>query len=169
MGGTSLGQGMFASLSAIAGHPIDVGEDAATADIENLDIGHIGGAIVLLSDGENTANPDPLAVAQLASVAGVHVYPIGIGSPDGTVVEIDGFQVATALDEDELTQIATTTGGTYFHAADESSLADIYKKIDLRTTSEPKKQEATSIVTGISIALFMIGAGLSLMWSGRLV
>ena len=30
---------------------------------------------------------------------GVHIYPIGIGQPQGTVLQIDGFQLATALDE----------------------------------------------------------------------
>jgi Ca-activated chloride channel homolog len=167
-GGTSLGQGIFASLSAIAGHPISVDENAAN-DIDNIDIGFLGGAVVLLSDGENTVNPDPLKVAQLAAVAGTHIYPIGIGSTDGTVVDINGFQVATALDEDELTQIATTTGGTYFHAADEASLASIYKHIDLKTTTKAKKQEATGVVTGISTVLLLIGASLSLVWYGRLV
>ena len=57
---------------------------------------------MLLSDGENTSGPTRSQVAQLASVAGVHIYPIGIGSPQGAVVEIDGFSVATALDEQEL-------------------------------------------------------------------
>jgi Ca-activated chloride channel homolog len=167
-GGTSLGQGIFASLSAIAGHPISLDANAAD-DVDNIDIGFLGGAVVLLSDGENTVNPDPLKVAQLAAVAGTHIYPIGIGSADGTVVEINGFQVATALDEDELTQIATTTGGTYFHAQDEASLASIYKHIDLQTTTKAKKQEATGVVTGISTVLLLIGASLSLVWYGRLV
>ena len=54
---------------------------------------------MLLSDGENTSGPDAEAVAQLASTAGVHIFPIGIGSTDGTVLQIDGFSVATALDE----------------------------------------------------------------------
>ena len=168
MGGTSLGQGLFASLNAIAGHPISLDENVPD-DIENVDIGFLGGAVVLLSDGENTTNPDPLKVAQLAAVAGTHIYPIGIGSPDGTVVEINGFQVATALNEDELTEIASTTGGTYFHAQDQASLASIYKHIDLRTTTQSKKQEATGVVTGISTVILLIGASLSLLWYGRLV
>jgi Ca-activated chloride channel family protein len=169
MGGTSLGQGIFASLSAIAGHPISLDPTALQGDIENVDIGYLGGAIVLLSDGENTTNPDPLQVAQLAAVAGVRIYPIGIGNPDGTVVDIGGFQMATALDENELTQIASTTNGSYFHAQDESSLASIYKHVDLRTTTQAKKREATGVVTGISTVLLLVGAALSLAWFGRLV
>ncbi len=48
------------------------------------DLGYHGSAaVVLLSDGENTVEPDPVDVAELASSAGVKVYPIGIGQPAG--------------------------------------------------------------------------------------
>jgi Ca-activated chloride channel family protein len=170
LGATSLGQGIFTSLNAIAGQPIALDESALEGDIQNIDIGYLGSsAIVLLSDGENTSEPDPLAVAQLASVAGVRIYPIGIGSAQGTVVNVDGFNVATKLDEGLLTEIASDTGGTYFHADDATGLADIYKSIDLRTTTEAKKTEITAAVTGISIVLLIVGAALSLLWFGRLV
>src|SRR4029077_7968987 len=83
-GATSLGQGIFASLSAIAGKPLSLPENASADDLANIDIGYYGSAaIVLLSDGENTSGPDAEAVAQLASTAGVHIFPIGIGSTDG--------------------------------------------------------------------------------------
>ena len=61
-------------------------------------------------------DPTPAAVAQLASTAGVHIYPIGIGSTQGTVLQINGFSVATALDEQMLKQIASVTNGTYYNA-----------------------------------------------------
>jgi Ca-activated chloride channel homolog len=170
LGATSLGQGIFTSLSAITGKSIVVDPDALAVGVDNLDIGYFGSAvIVLLSDGENTSNPDPLDVAKLASVAGVRIYPIGIGSPDGTVVNIDGFSVATALDEPLLTEIASVTDGTYFHAQDASSLAKIYDKIDPKLTFEAKKTEVTGIVTGLSTLLLLAGGALSLMWFGRLV
>ena len=96
------------------------------------DLGYHGSAaVVLLSDGENTTEPDPLEVAELASSAGVRVYPIGIGSPEGTVLEIDGFQVATALDEPLLRTIAERTDGRYFAADDKEALAEVYDSIDL--------------------------------------
>ena len=124
---------------------------------------------MLLSDGENTSTPDPLEVARLASVAGVKIYPIGIGSPDGAVIKIGGFSVATALDEQELTKIATTTGGTYFAAQDASSLAKVYDGIDLRVTTDPKKTEITALLSGLSIGLLLVSAALSLVWFGRLI
>jgi Ca-activated chloride channel family protein len=171
LGATSLGQGLFTAINAIAGDPIAVDPAAlSTSDLESLDIGYYGhGAIVLLSDGENTSDPDPLAIAELASVAGVRVYPIGVGSSQGTVVDLDGFSVATALDEAVLTEIAEGTGGTYFRAEDASALAEVYDSIDLRLTTEAERTEVTAAVTGASIVLLVLGAALSLVWFGRLV
>ena len=170
LGATSLGHGIFTSLNAIAGEPITLDPAALEADVENLDIGYFGSAVVvLLSDGENTSNPDPMVVAELAAVAGVKVYPIGIGSTEGTVLEIDGFSVATRLDEDLLNGIATVTDGTYFHAEDAESLREIYDTIDLKLTSEAEKTEVTGAVTGISVLLLVVGGVLSLLWFGRLV
>jgi len=169
-GSTSLGQGIFASLSAIAGKPLSLPPNATADDVANINIGYYGSAaIVLLSDGENTSGPDPDAVAQLASTAGVHIYPIGIGSPQGTVLQIDGFSVATALDEQVLTQIASVTNGTYYNAQDTATLAQIYKHIDLRTVTDPKKTEVTALFAGISTLLLLVGGAMSMVWSGRLV
>jgi Ca-activated chloride channel family protein len=168
LGATSVGQGIFTSLNAIAGKPISLPPDATADEIDSLDIGYFGsGAIVLLSDGENTSQPDALAVAKLAAVAGVRIYPIGIGSPQGTVVEINGFHIATSLDDELLTKIAEVTNGSYFNAQDASSLSKVYDSIDLKVTTEPKKTEVTAIVTGISTFLLLLGGAFSLVWFGR--
>jgi Ca-activated chloride channel family protein len=108
-------------------------------------------------------------VAKLASVAGVHIYPIGIGSAQGTVVKVDGFSEATALDEQSLKDIASVTNGVYFNAQDTDSLNNIYKKIDLKLATDGKKTEVTGLVTGISALLLVMGGALSLVWFGRLV
>ncbi len=169
-GGTSLGQGIFTSLSAIAGKALAIDPAKIGGAVEEIDIGYFGpAAVVVLSDGENTSEPDPVAIAKLASVAGVTIYPIGIGSASGAVVAIDGFSVATALDEKNLKEIASVTNGTYFHAEDGTSLSSIYKSIDLRWRTEKKQREITGIFTGISTLLLAIGAGLSLRWFGRVV
>ena len=170
-GATSLGQGIFSSLNAIAGKPIVLDDQAAKdGNYDNVDIGYYGSAaIVLFTDGENTANPDPLEVAKLAAAAGVKVYPVGLGKPEGTVVEVNGFSLATALDEGLLTQIAEVTDGTYYRAEDAASLAKVYDKIDLKLTSHAKKTEVTGAIAGISALLLVVGAGLSLAWFGRVV
>lgn len=169
-GATSLGQGIFSALSAIAGKPLTLPEGATAADVEDVDIGYYSSAaIVVLSDGENTAGPDAQAVAELASTAGVHIYPIGIGSPAGTVVQIDGFSVATALDEQTLSQIASVTNGTYYNAADAKTLTQVYGNIDLRTVIDAEKTEVTALFAGISTILLLVGGVMSMLWFGRLV
>jgi Ca-activated chloride channel family protein len=166
-GGTSLGQGIFSSLSAIAGEAIAV-EDAALTEGTDSRIGRFPSAVVvLLSDGENTAPPDPLEVAQAAAEAEVRIFPVGIGSQEGTVVQVDGFNILTQLNETPLQEIASLTNGSYYSAGDEESLQDIYENIDLQLTIRGEMMEITSILAGLSSLLFLMGAALSLFWFGR--
>ena len=58
---------------------------------------------MLLTDGENTNEPDPLEIAQIAADAGVRIYPVGVGSLEGSVVEVEGFQILSRLDEGRIT------------------------------------------------------------------
>jgi Ca-activated chloride channel family protein len=169
-GGTSIARAIQTSLSAVAGRTIQLDEPTASAEAPGQAIGYYGSAaVILLSDGENTDGPDPLAAAELASTAGVQVYPIGLGSPEGTVLEIDGFQVATALDEPLLREIAKTTDGEYFAAADEQTLTKVYDSIDLSWTIESKHQEITALFAAAAGLLLLLGAGLSFTWFGRVI
>ncbi len=187
-GSTSIGQGLFASLSLIAGKPIGAPQAGAPADsgaadnsapvnpdalgssIDGIDIGYFGNAaIVLLSDGEDRSEVEPSEVAKLVSIAGVKVYPIGIGSPDGTIVDIDGFKISTALNEPLLQELAKLTDGTYFNAADAESLNKVYGSIDLQWKREPQKTEVTAIVAAVSGLLLAIGSFLSILWFGKVV
>ena len=172
-GGTSLGQGIFTALNAIAGEPI--GLDEATLaegllpeEMPPIDIDDYSSAvIVLLTDGENTSAPEPLDMAQLAAEAGVRVYPVGIGSAEGSVLELDGFNVLTRLDEPALQAIADVTNGVYYHAEDEESLQEIYRTIDLQMAIKGEEMEVTSILAGIGALFFLMGGGLSMVWFGR--
>jgi Ca-activated chloride channel family protein len=169
-GGTSLGRGLQTSLSAIAGKTVQLEEANGSLEVTGPDLGfHPSAAVILLTDGENTAEPDPLQVADVSSSAGVRVYPIGLGSPQGTILEIDGFQVATVLDERLLRQIAETTDGEYFPAADREALSRIYSAIPLAFTAEPRPMEVTALFSLGAAALLVIGAGLSFLWFGRVI
>lgn len=170
VGATSLGQGLFTAVNAIAGGtlPTDLDLEALADPEQPVELGYYGSAaVVLLSDGENTNEPDPRAMARLASVAGVKVYPIGLGRPEGTVVEIEGFNVSTALDEETLTDIARVTDGTYHRAADAAALTDVYRSIDLEWKRVPERTELTSVAAATGLVLLLVGAGLSLAWFGR--
>jgi Ca-activated chloride channel family protein len=172
-GGTGLGRGLQTSLSAIVGRPVQVAIGTAGGNsVEPVgpDLGYHGSAaIVLLSDGENTDDPDPVQVADLASGAGVKVYPIGLGKPEGTVLQIDGFQVATKLDEAVLEQIAQHTDGHYFPAADQQALSAVYDSIDLAWTVDAEHIELTGLVAAVAGLLVLLGVGLSFAWFGRAV
>jgi Ca-activated chloride channel family protein len=90
--------------------------------------------IVLLTDGvDNASTIPPLKAAELARQYGIRIYTIGVGSrglapfPDSlgqtTLTEFD-------LDEELLKKIASTTGGSYFRAANTQALQNIYAQIN---------------------------------------
>jgi Ca-activated chloride channel family protein len=169
-GDTSLGGGMLGALSAIAGKPITKLADAESGTQEESGIGYYGGtAIVLLTDGENTTGPDPRQVADLASAAGVRIEPIGLGTPAGAVLEVDGFSIATALDATTLKAIADTTGGTYREADDAASLAAVYDSIELNWTMRTIPHEVTSLVAALAALLLAAGATIAVLRQGRVV
>jgi Ca-activated chloride channel family protein len=169
-GNTSIGRGILTSLGAIAGKAIVAADGTEAGNPDETSIGYYGGtAIVMLTDGENMDGPDPLELADLASAAGVRIHTIGLGSASGTVLEVDGFSIATALDEDTLKQIAQTTGGTYYSAAEPGALAQVYDSIELTWTSRTVPHEVTSLVAALAALLLLAGAGLSVLRSGRVI
>lgn len=169
-GDTSLGGGLLGALSAIAGKPITSVADTETGDVPESPIGYYGGtAIVLLTDGEDTGGPDPGQVAELASAAGVRIEPIGLGTPEGAVLEVDGFSIATALDEAALEELATVTGGTYRSADDAATLAAIYDAIEPTWTVRAEAHEVTSLVAALAALLLAAGVLVSVLRQGRVV
>jgi Ca-activated chloride channel homolog len=169
-GGTSLGQGLYASLSAIAGKPLQIDESALESDAGEVDIGFFGSsAIVLLSDGENTSRPEPLPLAEVASSAGVRIHAIGLGTPEGTVIQVDGFSLATALDEGLLTEIAEVTDGTYHRAADASTLEEVYDSIDLELARVDRRHEVTALFAAAGGLMLALGSLISIAWFGRVI
>lgn len=94
--------------------------------------------IILLTDGMNNKGEiDPLTAANLAKALQVQIYTIGAGTKGVAMIPIDdpvfGKRYAQAkvdLDEETLQEVASLTGGHYFRATDEKSLANIYEKIE---------------------------------------
>lgn len=167
-GGTSLGEGIFASLNAIAGKSLTVEAATTEGGAATLRIDNYSSAVaVLITDGENTEAPDPLEIAQLAADAGVRVYTIGVGSPEGAVVEVDGFNILTQLDEAALKEIASVTNGAYYRAGDEAALREIYQNLDLQLTTRGEEMEITALAAALGVLLLIVGAGFSLFWFGR--
>jgi Ca-activated chloride channel family protein len=167
-GGTSLGQAILASLAAIVGQPVSL-PDPDSAE-PPPDLGYWRSAtIVLLSDGEDTGGPDALAAAELAATAGVHIETVGVGTVEGATIEVDGYQMATALNEELLTEVAKATAGSYHRAQDAGSLNAVYDSLDLRITTEDKLVELTGAAVAIALILLTIGGLLMITWFGRIL
>lgn len=173
--GTSVGQGILASLNVIAvaeaGPWVDYytnGTPVPTATPTAVPAGtHAPAVIVLLTDGENNESPDPAAAAQTAADRGVRIYTVGIGSAAGTNVNLNGFLVHTQLDEATLQQISQATGGTYYGAADAQQLHAIYDNLDPQLVLQPEMTELTAIFAGVSGLMLLAAALTSLLWLGR--
>ena len=85
------------------------------------------------------------------------------------MITVDGFQVATALDEQALDDLANTTGGTYEPAAKAADTDTITRSIERRVTSVDKKTEITAVFAFAAMALLLAGGLLMLRWFGRVV
>ena len=171
--GTSVGSGILASLNTIALHRGDIPltGDSLTPMPTPTPVPYgtyIPAAIVLLTDGENTTNPDPIEAALTAAQQGVRVYTIGVGSVAGTTLTVNDFTVFTQLNEPMLQQIASMTDGIYYNAQSEEDLREIYENLNVQVVIKPEKTEITSIFTGVSIVFMLLGSAFSLVWFSRL-
>ena len=178
--GTSVGQGILASLDAIAAdedpnktdyytnasappRPAPTPVPAGVADGV-----HDPAIIVLLSDGENTVRPDPLQAAQAAKDRGVRIHTIGIGSSAGTTLDVEGFKVHTQLDEPMLRDIAATTDGTYHAATDAADLTAVYQDIGSRLVVRTEPVELTPMLAALGFTLLLVAGIGSLRLFGRM-
>jgi Ca-activated chloride channel family protein len=90
--------------------------------------------LILLSDGANTAGEvDPRQAADLAKLAGVKIYTIGLGADEMIQQTLFGrrrINPSADLDEDTMRYIAQHTGGQYFRARSPEELVQIYAELD---------------------------------------
>ncbi len=173
--GTSVGQGILASLDAIAKAADTRGPDyysnrspEPTPEPTPVPAGtHEPASIVLLTDGESNVAPDPLTAARTAADRGVRIYTVGLGTAAGTTLQLDGFTVQTQLDEASLKAIADVSGGAYFGAADQADLREVYDTLDTRLVVRPEAMEITSLFAGAGVLILALGALASVLWLGR--
>lgn len=173
--GTSVGRGIQAALSVIAAannpSPLLYSNRTPSPTPSPTPVPkgtYTPAVIVLLTDGENNEQPDPLASAQAAADRGVRIFTVGIGSAAGTSLHINGFTVFTQLDEATLQQIAQLTGGVYYNAQSQQELFTVYDHLNPQLVIKPQKLEVTSIFAGASIFVMLVGGVFSLLWFSRL-
>lgn len=98
----------------------------------------VGKFIIMITDGENTSNIDPITEAKIAAQNNIKIFTIGIGTTEPSpIVQEDGtFKrdhmgniVLSKLNESTLQSIADITGGIYMRfTLDDMDLQTIYKK-----------------------------------------
>ncbi len=109
--------------------------------------------MILLSDGSNNSGElDPTTAAQLAQEFGIRIYTIGAGShglaPYPVSDPIWGqrmVNVEVELDAETLREVARITGGQYFRATDQESLAEIYDQINELERTEIEVKEYLNV------------------------
>ena len=181
--GTAIGRGILTSLEAIfensdldfPAQPVQPAPGArptaapATPKATPVPEGYFAPAtVVLLTDGENNVFPPPLAVVQEAIDRGIRVYTIGLGSPEGTILRIQGRQIRTRLDEATLRQVAELTKAEYYLASNEAELEKVYSNLSTTLVLRTEKTEVTFAFTALAAALSVLAAAFSLLWFQRL-
>lgn len=109
-------------------------------------------AVILITDGENTGDGDPVKAAESLKERSIKLFCIGVGGNDGVPIPAPdgGFKkdragqiVLSRLDEHTLKQMALVTGGTYVRSvAGDMDLDAIYMD-EIRT-----KMEAQTLLSG---------------------
>ena len=124
--------------------------------------------IVLVTDGENTTNPDPLdGRRRRRPTAASASTPSGSGRRPGRRSRSRASASTRPLDETALRAIAERTDGTYYTADDPAGLAAIYDDVEKRLVIHAEPMEVTSLFAGAGVLLLVIGGLGSLLWAGR--
>jgi len=179
--GTAIGRGLLTSVESIFEDPTaraapTVGSrndllvpPAPTATPLPVPRGSFGaGVVVLLSDGESNVGPRPLDVVKQVADRGVRVYTVGVGSPQGTILNVQGRMIRVRLDEETMIKIAEETSGEYFKADTESDLKTVYENLSTRVVFRAEQTELTALFTGGAMVFVLLAGALSLLWFSRL-
>jgi len=163
VGGTAMGLGLERGLEA-AKTPV--------ANEDGTGTRRLPAVLVLLSDGKDTqGGVGPIEVAEKARQAGIPIYAIALGTPDGEVEVQDSFGLTTRIqvppDTETLKEIAKVSRGRFYEAADSAKLEEIYAGLGTRLSSKQVKEEVTVAFAGGALLLLLLGSGLSMAWFGR--
>jgi Ca-activated chloride channel family protein len=142
---TAVGESVYTALNALQLAP--KGTDSSPAP----------GAIVLLSDGQNTAGRSPAQAAAAAKKEDVPIYTIAYGTENG-YVDLDGERERVPPDKDLLASIAQASGGQTFSAENLDQLNKVYNNIRSEVGQTPTKKETTALWAGYGLAFAVVAA-----------
>ena len=127
-------------------------------------------AIVLMSDGQSNMGPELIKMAELAASHEVKVYTVGIGTPEGDVVQIQGRSMRVKLEDEALKKVANITQGTYYKADSTEGLAKIYDQLGYRLRFEKRAlSEITSYLALLGMAFILMGCLRNFSRFGRII
>jgi len=126
------------------------------------------GAILLISDGVSTFGIDPMQAAEVARRVGVKIYAVGVGTPQGSVQEVDGQLVFIPFDPTGLQRITAITGGRYFYPPTSEDLRRVYRELGRSMAWERQRTEVTFLFAAAGGLFILAGGALSLAWFRRL-
>jgi len=159
--GTAIGDGLQVGTRLVQ-------NALAQAGVEHKPGKPLPAAIVLMSDGaQNRGVLQPIQAARNAKAAGIKVYTVALGTPNGVVSFGFGLYVnSIPVPPDPATMrlIASTTGGTTYTARTASKLTDVYKSLGSSIGRKTELREITSWFAAAA-ALLLLGA----LGTGRLV
>ena len=132
----------------------------------------VGRAIVLITDGENHEG-GAVEAAQQAAEKGVRVFVLGVGSPDGSPIPVegtndfrrdkDGNVVVTKLNEQMCQEIAKAGNGMYVRVdntnnAERALNAEINKlaKADVETQVYTEFDEQFDVLAWLALVLLAV-------------
>lgn len=135
-----------------------IGNGLATAVARLKDSDAKSRVIILLTDGvNNSGEVAPETAAEIAKTYGIRVYTIGVGANGEApypVMTPWGVQVQNRkveIDEQLLTNMASSTGGRYFRATDNTKLSEIYSEIN-------KMEKARTTIDSFPVYKELFGA-----------
>jgi Ca-activated chloride channel homolog len=124
-------------------------------------------AVILLTDGQNSAGPDPMEAARMAAERGLRVYTVGFGTENGEIRWDAGASMRVSLDEATLRGIAELTGAEYLRAASASELREVYRSLNASSILEKKSTEITAFFCAFAAVMLTLASALSLLWFSR--
>jgi Ca-activated chloride channel family protein len=175
-GGTAIGDALAAAVELAGPPPVPPGAQTNAYHVAATKKSPV--TILVLSDGHQTRGQlQPLEGAQRARTAGIPVYTVALGTPNG-VLDLGtggfgggggfGHQVPVPPDPETLSDIARMTGGEFFEARSSGALSAAYSNLGSRLGREPGRTEITYQFLGLGAALLVLAGLLSAFVSPRL-
>ena len=184
-GGTAIGDALAAAVAL--GQQAVNGSNANLAAVTSAPAqAHGLVSILFLSDGAQTRGTlQPIEGAERARAAGIPVYTVALGTPNGTLdfgygrppqggsINPSPFggpprRVPVPPDPETLHAIADRTGGQFFEARSAKSLQAAYSKLGSRLGRTPGRSEVTYLFLAAAAGLLVAAGALSALWSPRL-